>query len=571
MPGAVFIGLILLMGVLILELIFPEKLKEGFDSLVPVVPKNSYFATKFPRRGDITYNKDATGYTRDRRYFGDYADVQRLGAKQDFCRMVVPKGKDEDAMFFACALGGSDTVSSVIFKTKTVGDRENPFKVSRDDYMVVSKSDGYSSYCRILKGNEGVYLPYCLRANDTGFSTKEIVDSDPPDSIVRLLSYYDGCVMWLRFRDDMLDYVKNVTVYTQNAYIEGPKEPTLADIAAEKAAIRTLQTGPIAIEAAEKKAADAEAAAASSPTRETKLEAATAVASLKRLRSQIDDIINEVPNQKTTEGVRFDGVRQFIRIGDIADLTLGTIVPLRSVRSFSMWVYFDQFTNNAHFFDFGDGPGKNNVFLGLLGKGDPQIGGGGELRPLLCGGDNTLPNGPSGAQAVPEMSPQELMRTTAGNVDECDSVMPEVVARRLPPSSVELPQPTGPSNVGTLIYEVWDSRQRKMSIKINGVLPVKKWTHIAVTALTGDATRPDIGVFVNGKQVFTQTSGFLPQATMTSKNYFAKSNWTNDTSTYELRDDLFAGRLFDFRMYKKQLSQDMIIDIVSWGKDLLGI
>jgi hypothetical protein len=110
-----------------------------------------------------------------------------------------------------------------------------------------------------------------------------------------------------------------------------------------------------------------------------------------------------------------------------------------------------------------------------------------------------------------------------------------------------------------------------MSIKINGVLPVKKWTHIAVTALTGDATRPDIGVFVNGKQVFTQTSGFLPQATMTSKNYFAKSNWTNDTSTYELRDDLFAGRLFDFRMYKKQLSQDMIIDIVSWGKDLLGI
>jgi hypothetical protein len=76
---------------------------------------------------------------------------------------------------------------------------------------------------------------------------------------------------------------------------------------------------------------------------------------------------------------------------------------------------------------------------------------------------------------------------------------------------------------------------------------------------------------VNGKQVFTQTSGFLPQATMTSKNYFAKSNWTNDTSTYELRDDLFAGRLFDFRMYKKQMSQDMIIDMISWGKELLGI
>jgi hypothetical protein len=234
MPGTVLIGLILLVGLLILELIFPQKLKEGFEALVPVVPKNSFFVTKFPKRGDISFMKEDPGYIRERRYFAGYSDVQRLGESQDFCRMVIPKGKDEGYMFFACALGGSDKVSSVLFKTKPVNDRDNPLKVSRDDYMTVSKMDGYASYCRILKGNEGVYLPYCLRANDTGFTTKDSVDSNPPESITQLLSFYDGCVVWLRFRDDMLDYVKNVTVYTNNAYIEGPREPSLAEIACNR-------------------------------------------------------------------------------------------------------------------------------------------------------------------------------------------------------------------------------------------------------------------------------------------------------------------------------------------------
>jgi hypothetical protein len=137
---------------------------------------------------------------------------------------------------------------------------------------------------------------------------------------------------------------------------------------------------------------------------------------------------------------------------------------------------------------------------------------------------------------------------------------------------VRIPTPKGGvPNHATLIYEVWDQRQRKMSIKINGCIPLRTWTHIAVTAITGDATRPDIGVFVNGEQVYVNPSGFLPQATSTTNNYLGKSNWANDTSTYELRDELFHGSLFDFRLYNSAMAQSKIKDTIFWGKQMLAL
>lgn len=496
MSGAVFIGLLILIGALLLEILAPQKLQEGFQTLVPVVEKDSYFGKFFPKRGDVASNVEDPQFFQDRRYLNDYADVQRLGSKQDFCRMIVPKGKSEEQTFFACALGGSENLSTTSFKTKTVADG---FKLSRDDYMAPIMKDGRDAYCRILKGLDGSWQPLCLLAGDSGFGERNVADPSPPDEIMTLLSFYDGCVMWLRLRDDMLDYVKNIQVYYKNAEI------------------------------------------------------------------------NEIPRPIMTEGLKFDGSSQFIRIGDSSDLTLGTQVRLRSIRAFSVWVYFDKFTNNAHIFDFGNGAGKGNVFLGILGKGDPQISGAAEIRPLLCGTGSTLPEGPSGAQFVPELSPQDAMRTSSANCDEYTCMDSEVEARRLPPSTVRVPTPTGISNMASLHYEIWDQRQRKMRAVINNVIPLKKWTHIVVTATTADAVRPDIGIYVNNKLIFTEPSGYLPQSSSTTNNYLGKSNWTNDTSLYELRDELFQGSLFDFRVYQKQMDEKKIEATYRWGQKLLGI
>ena len=504
MSGALWIGLFLLCSILILELVAPQKLTEGFEGLVPVLSsKPSYFTQFIPKRGDVGPTMEQGGYIKDERYFSGYVDVQRFGVGQDYCRMIVPasqgKSADPKKTFFACALAGTKDVSTVVYKTNTV---EQGFLLSRDDYMSDTFKDGRADYCRILQQADNSFQPMCRRALDTGFSERDEIDPDPPEDILKLLSFYDGCAMWLRLRDDLLDYTGNTQL---------------------------LRAGSI--------------------------------------------FIDETPRPKVTKGLTFDGVQQFLRIGDAPDLTLGSFVKMRTVRAVSVWVYMEEFTNNAHFFDFGDGPGKNNTFLGILGKGDPQIGGGGELRPLLCAtADATIPSAPSGAQEVNEVTAKELMKTTRANVDEYVDIDQEVQPRILGPSMVRIPTPKGGvPNHATLLYEVWDQRQRKMSIKINGCIPLRTWTHIAVTAITGDAMRPDIGVFINGEQVYVNPSGFLPQATTTTNNYLGKSNWANDTSTYELRDELFHGSLFDFRLYNSAMAQSKIKDTIFWGKQMLGL
>lgn len=495
----ILITIIILLTVVTFDIMYPTKLKEGFDSLIipAISPKGGYFATFVPRRGDVSIDSEEGGLIQNPRYFRAYVDIQRLGVEHDFCRMV----EQADNTFFACALAGTENLSSTTFRTP--GTKEG-FRLSRDDYMRDINSDGRSDYCRILKDKSGGFSALCNRARDTDFDTSLTMDTNPPSNIQQLLTFYAGCVMWYRFRDDMTDYIggTKLMVVGKGEVKENPPNPTV------------------------------------------------------------------------TEGLHFNGIDQYLRLGDNQDLELGSVIPLRSVRTFMIWVYFDEFTQNAHIIDFGDGSGKNNVVLGILGKGDESISDGGNVRrPLLCGGQDTVPTQPSGAQNVPSFSPQELMKSTNANVDAftCEGFDEAISPRRLPPSRVIDKVTAGKKETATLLYEVWDQQQRKMRIKIPSVIPKRKWTHITVTAKSMDAFRPDIGIYINGEQVFLESSGFLPQTSSLSNCYIGKSNWTSDTSQYETRDELFKGSIFDLRIYKTPMSDSVIQDSVAWGKDLLGI
>jgi hypothetical protein len=511
MSGTVWIGLLVLLGALVLELLSPQALKEGFQAMgerldpqpsqsplktMEAEPqKLNIITTHITRRGDVGLNRETKGYIQDRRYFAGYADVQRYGIQNDFCRVVTLSG--EEGSFFACALAGTKGSSPLEFRTKTVA---QGFRLGRDDYMRDVIRDGRDAYCRILRYRDGTYQPLCRRAGDTGFLDRDEIDPDPPEDIKTMLDFYAGCAMWLRLRDDMRDYVDTAIVQ---------------------------RAGGITLE--------------------------------------------EAPRPIVTRGLYFNGQDQFIRLGDTDELSLGNKIQMRTIRAWSVWVKFDVFTNNAHIFDFGDGPGLNNTFLGILGKGeggdDPAT-----LRPWSqsCP-ETTVPPAPSGAQMVPEVTPQELMRTTRANVDEYSCQGPEVLPRRYSPVETRPVQSDAHSTRDTLLYEVWDQKMRKVQIKVNRAVPLQRWTHIVVTAGSMDAMRPELKVYINGNLLYTQAEGYLPQAKVTSNNYLGKSNWMNDLGEYELRDELFNGSLFDFRMYTAPMSEAKVKRTLQWGMGKLGL
>jgi hypothetical protein len=484
--------LVILGIVIVTELFAPNLMKEGFANL----PTTTYWATFAAPRSDIGPTQEDSSYIRDPRYYNDYADVSRLGTKYDFCRLIAP-ADDPTNFFFACALAGTEGLDSAKFRTLSVKDG---FRLSYDDYMRDINGDGRDDYCRILKWKDGSYQPVCMRATDIGFDSREAVDSDPPEEIATLLTFYEQCAIWLRFASDMKDLVDGVKVKTAGKLT-----------------------------------------------------------------------IDESPRRDTTEGIQFNGIDQFIRVYDSSDLSLGIQVPLRSIRSWMVWVYFDEFTNNAKIFDFGNGKAKDNVFLGILGKGDPGMADGAELRPMLCGKeDSTVPTEPSGAQPVLEMSPQRLLQTTDANVDEYTCSGFEVLPRRLSPSK---PNSATLKKIGraSLLYEVWDKQARKMRIKVNNSIPLNKWTHITITATNNDAFRPNIAVYVNAKKMLEKENGFLPSTGSMTNCYLGKSNWASGVSQYENRDELFKGRLFDFRAYKRSLSEQLIQESYDYGQKKLGL
>jgi len=514
MSGAVWIGLFLLLGTLVLELVAPKHLREGFQALGSATNLATNQSTSAPaatgisaapnfltnllnRRGDVGIGIEQAGYYQDKRYFMGYADVERYGVKNDFCRMVTPSDTtDKGELFFACALAGTTVSNTTQYRTKSVKDG---FRISRDDYMRDIIKDGRDAYCRILKANDGVYLPHCRRAQDTGFSDKDEIDSDPPEEIKTLMDFYSGCELWLRLRDDLVDYVDKAIVQVAGG-----------------------------------------------------------------------NVIDQTPRPTITKGLTLNGVDQYVRFGDNDELSLGNRVKMRSIRAFSVWVKFDSFTNNAHIFDLGDGAGINNVFLGILGKGD--AGEGDELRPGAKCPETTIPEGEVGAQFCPEIRPQTLYETSAAAVEKWECKDPTVFPRKMEPIQTKRPAvPAENASRATLIYEVWDQKLRKVQIKVNRAVPLDKWTHILITAKTSDAMRPDLNVIINGNLVFTQEQGYLPQAKITSHNYLGKSNWANDFSMYELRDELFKGSIFDFRMYSSVVSESKGKRILQWGMDKLGL
>jgi Concanavalin A-like lectin/glucanases superfamily len=514
MSGALWIALGLLVTILWLEMVAPKKVLEGFqwitiqdrppvsaDTAVQAVPGN-LLTDAFKRRSDIGPNREESGYSYDGRYFADYMDVQGIGVAKDYCRVVFPSSGLEPESFFACALAGTQGLTSIEYRTKAVKDG---FRLGRDDYIRKIGPNGRDSYCRIVK--EGaLWQPMCVIPELTKFGDKEQLDSEPPASIKILMDFYRDCRMWLRFRDDMIDYMGGSTV---------------------------LQVAGGA------------------------------------------SVSEHPPRPSVTRALNFNGKDQFLRLGDSRDLTLGNTGTLREVRAFSVWVRFDEFTNNAHIFDFGNGAGKDNVFLGILGRGDPDASQGNEIRPGSSCPETTVPPAGSGAQFCPEMRPQDLYLISSGNVNDFTCKEPEIYAdptkaQQLHTRTQRKDDPTARRSRATLLYEVWDSSLRVVQIKVNQAIAVKQWTHIVITATNTDAMRPDLNVYVNGENVFTLQSGRLPQAATTSKNYIGKSNWGDEPGGYELKDDLLSGSVFDFRMYNAPLSENKIRNIFQWGMDLLG-
>lgn len=242
------------------------------------------------------------------------------------------------------------------------------------------------------------------------------------------------------------------------------------------------------------------------------------------------------------------------------------------MRSVHFWVYFDDFTNNAHIFDFGNGAGKDNVWLGILGRGDSKVDTGGQIRPLLCGSPETqtLPNNPSGQQPVDEVSPVELMLTSSANVNDYNCPKPEIFGAIVPPLQTP-PNREQPSGFATLIYEIWDHRQRKLHVAIPDFFPLKKWTHVVVTTDSMDAARPNLQFWRNGQLIYKEADGHLPQSNSLSHAYIGKSNWSNATSRMENADELFKGQIFDFRMYTTPLKANTIEKSRQWGAKKLGL
>jgi len=100
---------------------------------------------------------------------------------------------------------------------------------------------------------------------------------------------------------------------------------------------------------------------------------------------------------------------------------------------------------------------------------------------------------------------------------------------------------------------------------------VGKWHHVVITADNNDNMRPPISVYINNKKVFTKPSGYLPQVSVTSRNYIGKSNWSRVADTMNNKDELFQGALFDLRAYKIPLKTEKIVDFYEWGLDKLGL
>jgi len=206
-----YVGVAILLLTLAIDIMRPLSYFNNLEGFLVEVSDNPFLSGYFPRRGDVSFDLEEAGFVQDKRNVMGYVDVQGLGVKHDFCRMVIPKGADEDNKFFACALAGTENLASTSYRTPAV---KNGFKTSRDDYMRDADGDGKTDYCAIVKVKKGSWEPQCYRALTTTFDTRTFFDSDPPQDMADILEFYQGIMFWFRFIDDMKDYADNLKVFT---------------------------------------------------------------------------------------------------------------------------------------------------------------------------------------------------------------------------------------------------------------------------------------------------------------------------------------------------------------------
>jgi hypothetical protein len=491
---------------------FRSRSIEGFTSnIVAAEDKSSFFGDYYPKRTDVVPGQtvEPAGWIRDLRYTEQYVDVQGIGLKNDFCRVIM-RQDDPGSLIMACALAGTDGTSSASYSTRS---RREGFKFSRDDYFTPVSSTTTKKrqdYCRIIKTSqapEDAWAPMCAPATLPGFDKKEVQDNAAPPDIVTLLWFYDGLMAWYRFKDDLQDYAENTHL---------------------------LLAGNITIE--------------------------------------------EDPTKTKTEGLQINAVpptlrdtpppaEQFIRIGENEALEFDTEFEIRELRSVAVWAKFDLFTNNARIFDFGNGAGHGNVLLGIEGKGNT-------IKQKTTGAVAAATaqpeeNAPVCNRTAPiEVSPQLYMKKTAANVEVYECPGPEPIDSAVNPADQAEEKEVSVSQAN-LLFEIWDSEQRKMRIRIVDAIQEGKWHHIVLTT-TDTAFRPTWQVYIDGVKIFTQTDGHLPQTALTTKNYIGKSNWEQQPGQGDYKDERFRGSLFDMRFYRVPMSESKVMKTLEWGKALLG-
>jgi hypothetical protein len=506
----IYTAIALLAIVIAYELLHDKMIKEGFTDGDHQIPE--FFGRFFPKRYDVGPGtmREEDGWIRNTRYFEGYVDVQRLGYKADFCRVIEKEG-DPESRIMACALAGQEGLDPFVFRTDSA---RSGVRFSRDDYFRDVNDDKRDDYCRILKVENAPndrWEARCIPSGITRFRQGlEVQDTSPPKHIADLLWFFEGSMVWYRWFDDMLDYSENARLQ-----IAG-------DVKIDETPKRVKTEG---------------------------------------LR------LNRIPGadfkENPVEGEPLPASDQFLRIGENDRMEFDTQVDLRNLRAVSVWAYFDEFTNNARIFDFGNGAGKDNVFLGIHGRGNGNNIDFGRLssRPtdqnLVCL-----------AKAPREVSPQAYLATTDANVEFWNCPGPEPIDSMYPPDEMHGP---GLPPTASLIFEIWDTKQRKMRLLIQDVIPYRKWVHIALTTTDVEAFRPTWHIYVDGKKVFEQADGHMPLTSYTTKNYIGRSNWETDTSQYNDRDERFRGALFDFRLYRIPMSAPKIKTTWEWGLSKLGL
>ena len=476
---AIYTALSLLVVIIVWEWLRNQAFAEGFtDGIVP-----EFFGRYFPRRYDIVpgQQREQDGWIRNPRYAEAYVDVQRLGYKGDFCRVVEKEGAPESRIL-ACALAGQEGLDPYLYRTESV---RAGMRFSRDDYFRDVDGDGRDDYGRILKIAKAPHDAWAARAVLAGFTrfkqSAEITDHNPPAHIKDLLWFYEGVMVWYRWADDMLDYAENTTL----------------SIAGNAKVDETPNHVP--------------------------------VKGLEFNRLPTADVDVPPPND------------QFLKIGENPRMEFDSVVQLRNLRAISVWAYFDEFTQNARIFDFGNGAGKDNVFLSIEGKGNTKAAFGTlAARP---GANNLV------CRATPavEMSPQAFLAHTDANVDEWECPGPEPMPSAYPEDEQAADELEPTAN---LIFEIWDTEMRKMRIRAVDAIPLKKWVHIALTTTDNASFRPTCQVYINGKKVFEQPDGHMPLKSYVTQNYIGRSNWVSDS--------YFYGSMSAITIYNRALSEPEI-------------